>query len=176
MTVQNSVKKSPDNKAFIKKYSKLLLLAGCGILGVLLLIYGNGKLNSKGSSGDNLIADEHQDLAAYTARLEASIERLCSNISGVSDVAVAVTLESGFEYVYAADSENKADGSIEIKYITIGSGSGETPVYITEKLPKIAGIGIVCRGGSSPAIQQKLISLICSAYNIGSNKIYITGS
>ncbi len=148
----------------------------CGLAGVLILLYASDMFSGAETSQKNKSTSEHAEIADYTARLEESIGRLCANVSGVSNVTVAVTLESGFEYVYAADSENKTDGSTEIKYITIGSGSSKSPVYITEKLPKIAGVGIVCRGGSNPAIQQKLIDLISAAYNIGSNKIFITGS
>ncbi len=177
MTVQNSAKKSSGSSIFLKKHGKQLLLAACGLLGVILLLYGEGLIGGVGTDNTGKMnTNEHEDLAQYTARLEESISRLCAKVSGVSDVTVAVTLKSGFEYVYAANSDVKADGTTGMKYITIGSGSGETPVYITEKLPEIAGIGIVCRGGSNPAIQQKLIDLISAAYNVGSNKIYITGS
>jgi stage III sporulation protein AG len=176
MAVQNNVKKNTDGAAFIKKNGKVLFILFCGIIGAIILFYTNDKFGGTGTSQKNNSASEHADLAEYTDRLEESIGRICSNVAGVSDVTVAVTLKSGYEYVYAAYSDNKTDGSVEIKYITIGSGSSKTPVYITEKLPEIAGIGIVCRGGSNPAIQQKLIDLISAAYNIGSNKIYITGS
>lgn len=175
MTVQNSVKKGADGKGFLKKNGRLLMLAAGGLVGVLLLLYGSGRLGGS-VAAEKMSTNEHADLEQYAARLEESMGRLCSNVAGVSNVTVAVTLGSGFEYVYAVDQKTKSDGVSEKKYITVGNGSGETPVYITEKLPEIAGVGIVCRGGSNPAIQQKLIALISAAYNIGSNKIYITGS
>lgn len=175
MTVQSGAKNRIDGKLFFEKNSKWLLIIAGVIAGIMLLLYGGGRLGGE-SSAERMNTSEHSDLAEYTERLEESIRRLCSNVPGVSDVTVAVTLGSGFEYVYAVDIKSKTDGAVERKYITVGSGSGQTPVYITEKLPSVAGIGIVCRGGSNPVIQQKLIALIIAAYNIGSNKIYITGS
>lgn len=174
MTVQNNTKKPLGSKPFSKINSKLLMLAGCGIVGVLLLLYGGGRLG--GGEKSAAVSPERHDLSEYSARLEDSIERLCSSVAGVSNVTVAVTLKSGFEYVYATNTQMKTDGSTDVKYLTIGSGGREGTIYITEKLPEIAGIGIVCRGGSDPAVVQKLISLISAAYGVGANKIYITGT
>lgn len=173
MTLQNTSNKEKGKPHLaVGNNKKLLLLAGCGLLGLLLLIWGGGGFGaSRGASS----TPDRQDLAEYSAGVERSIERLCASVSGVSDVTAAVTLKSGFEYVYATNSQSKSDGGGEVKYITVGSGSGEGTVYITERLPEIAGIGIVCRGGSDPAVVKKLISLVCAAYGITSNKIYITG-
>ena len=174
MTLQGGINKGADKKILSKKSRNMLFLACCVLLGITLLLYGSGKFGEKPAKSEK--NDQYYLLEQYISDLEESITRLCSNVSGVSDVRVAVTLESGFEYVYATDSRTRPDGAVEIKYITIGSGSSEVAVYITEKLPEIAGIGIVCRGGSDPAIQQKLLALISAAYNVKTNKIYITGT
>lgn len=174
MTVQGSVGKGADKKLFSKKNQNFLFIGCCILLGIILLLYGSGIFVEKPTGQKK--ADQHELLEQYIKNLEDSIAHLCSNVAGVSDVRVAVTLASGFEYVYATDSKTRPDGSTEIKYITIGSGSSEVVVYITEKLPEIAGVGIVCRGDSDPAIQQKLMALVSTAYNIKTNKIYITGT
>lgn len=173
MTLQNQTNKNTKSQVISVGNKKLLMMFGCGLLGVLLLLLGGGII---GGSKSQSSTPERQDLTEYCAMLERGIERLCSSVAGVSDVTAAVTLKSGFEYVYATDTQSKSGGGHEIKYITVGSGSNEGTVYITEKMPEIAGIGIVCRGGSDPAIVQKLTALICAAYGISSNKIYITGS
>ena len=174
MTVQGGINKGADKKILTKKNRNILFLVCCVLLGIILLLYGNGLFDKKTPKPER--GDQYYLLEQYIADLEESIEKLCSGVPGVSDVRVAVTLESGFEYVYATDSKTRPDGAVEIKYITIGSGSSEVAVYITEKLPAIAGVGIVCRGGSDPAIQQKLLALISAAYNVKTNKIYITGT
>ena len=58
--------------------------------------------------------------------------------------------------------------------ITVGSGSSKTAVKVTEKPPTIGGIGIVCRGGGDPIIQNRLISLLSATFGVSSTKIYIT--
>lgn len=154
--------------------TKLIMLVACGALGLLLLLYGGGYFTGEEENVKSYTGDSAA-LIEYTKAVEESIRDLCSGVSGVSNVSVAVTLENGFEYVYAADSEVR-NGESEYTYITVGSGSREGTVYITEKPPKIGGVGVVCRGGDDPAVQRKLISLISAAYNVPSNKIYIIGS
>lgn len=155
-----------------KKYLWLALLAAAG---VVLMLMGGGKSDDKKETAE---IDSEQKLAQYTASIRNDIEQLCCQVGGVSDVTVAVSLECGFEYVYATDQnvEFGSGGGEQIKYITVGNGSSEAAVYITEKLPRIGGVGIVCRGGSDPEVVRRLTSLISAAYNIGSNKIYVTGT
>ena len=79
----------------------------------------------------------------------------------------------GFEYVYATDIKNGVSDSVQ--YIIIGSGNDEKLVYLTEKVPRISGIGVVCSGGGDISIQNELISLLSAAFDVPSNKIYVTG-
>ena len=135
------------------------MIAACALIGVGLLIFGGsgGKVETK--------AENKSELVEYSKEVEAKILELCSRVEGVKNVSVAVSFESGFEYVYATDGD---------KTLTVGSGSNESAVRVTEKPPTISGVGIVCTGGGDPRIQQKLINLISAAYGISSNKIYIT--
>ena len=106
-----------------------------------------------------------QMLSEYSKDVEEKIKELCSKVKGVSEVSVAVSFESGFEYVYARED----DGDLA----TVGSGSAKSAVKIKEKMPVIGGIGIVCKGGSDPSVQKKLLDLISAAFGISSNKIFI---
>ena len=145
---------------FRKKSGIWIMILGA-FLGVLLLIYGGEEKSSDSTES------RESELVEYTKNMEEKITELCSKVEGVKNVSVAVSLESGFEYVYASDGD---------KTLTVGSGASESPVRVTEKPPVIAGVGIVCCGGGSPAVQKKLIELISAAYGISSNKIYITES
>ena len=146
------------------KWKPILLMAGA-VLGIALLLYGGSgeKKKEKEAKGDS------DALIAYRESVEKKIDALCSRVNGVSDVSVAISLESGFEYVYA---QNEAKGD----YVVIGSGSSESAVRVTEIPPRIAGVGIVCKGGGNPVIQRELIRLISAAYGINSSRIYITGA
>ena len=146
----------------LKKNSKLWIIVIGAVAGVALLLLGGG-------DGGETVRVESDDaaLATYTKSVEEKIHEICSRVSGVSDVSVAVSFESGFEYVYAKN-EDKGD------IIVIGSGSAKSAVKITEIPPEIKGIGVVCRGGGDPIVQNKLLNLLSATFGISTNKIYIT--
>lgn len=143
----------------LKGSGRIWMIALLGVLGAALLLFSGGDKKESAT----LVSDG--DLSVYSKQVEAKILELCSRVDGVKNVSVAVSFESGFEYVYATDGD---------KTLTVGSGSSESAVRVTEKPPAISGIGIVCTGGGDPRIQQKLINLLSAAYGISSNKIYIT--
>ena len=105
-------------------------------------------------------------LEEYEKELEKKITELCSRVDGVSSVTVAVSLSGGFEYVYATDSSGNP--------VTVGSGGSASGIILKKKVPEIAGIGIVCRGGGNEAVRNRLVSLISSTYGIGANRVFIT--
>ena len=133
------------------------------VIGIVLLVLGNG------SDGSDNMPDTDQKMEKYSELVEKKIRDLCLTVEGVSEVSVAVSFKSGFEYVYA---QNNGKGEI----LVIGNGSSEKVVAVTEKPPVIGGVGIVCRGGGDPKIQNELINLISAAFDVNSNKIYITES
>ena len=146
----------------LKKKGKLWIILLGAVAGVVLLLMGGG-------GGENVteLQSGEASLAKYAEETEKKIHDICSKVDGVSSVSVAVSFESGFEYVYA-----KNDGRGDL--LVIGSGSSESAVKVTEKTPVIGGIGIVCRGGGDPRVQKKLLDLLSAAFGVSSDKIYIT--
>lgn len=139
----------------------LVLIAGA-VLGITLLLAGN--LGGAESNDAVQTSATVTDIDAYIAALERKIAGLCDSVEGVSHVSVAVSLESGYQRVYARDDES---------YILVGSGASQGAVYLTDKPPAIGGIGIVCVGGGDAGIRARLIGLLSAAYGIGANKIFI---
>ena len=156
----------------------LLILFAIGA-GVFLLFLGsvNGKNSSNGGSngsGDD-VSGAALSAMEWCRYLEEEAQRLCLSVDGVSNVTVVVTLSESFEQVYAANTESR-DGRADSKYITVGSGSSAHLCQTGVTMPRIAGIGIVCRGASSPGVMAELTSLVAAAFGIGTNKIYISGT
>ena len=85
-----------------------------------------------------------------------------------------VNLAGDYEYVYATDVKNTS-GAVSSQHIVIGSGNDERLVYLTQRVPEILGIGVVCSGGSDPRVQSEVTALLCAAFGVGSHKIYVTG-
>lgn len=148
----------------LKRSGKLKFILIILIVGIVLLIIG-AKISD--SDTDKRSDDpETVSISQYEEQLEAKIKNLCEQVDGVSDVTVALSLEGGYEYVYATDGSDD--------YVLVGSGNDESGMFLGQKAPKISGIGIVCAGGGDPGVQKELLSLISAACGIGTNKIFIT--
>ena len=161
---------------FLKKGSlkengrlRLYLLLGCGVLGILLILFGSSTKSAEKTSTETPYSTSTDELVIYQDYLEKRIKTLCESVSGVRNVTVVVTLSGSFESVYATEWP---DGNEE--YVILGSGSSASPIYLSRSAPEIAGIGIVCSGGANDNVRRELISLLSATFHISSNRIYIT--
>ena len=161
---------------FLKKGSlkengrlRLYLLLGCGVLGILLILFGSSTKTAEKTSTETPYSTSTDDLVIYQDYLEKRIKTLCESVSGVRNVTVVVTLSGSFESVYATEWP---DGNEE--YVILGSGSSASPIYLSRSAPEIAGIGIVCSGGANDNVKRELLSLLSATFHISSNRIYIT--
>ena len=109
----------------------------------------------------------------YRNGLETRMEALCGCVEGVGSVKVEVMLAGGFEYVYATDKKVTSSGE-STSFVVVGSGDGESLIYLSEKPPAILGIGVVCAGGGDPAVKREITALLSATFGVGSNKIYVT--
>lgn len=148
------------NKAvmrFIKNKKQAIILFIIAFFGLILFIYGS---KEPVKNTENIFSD-----STYVSELENNLEMLINNVSGASDAKVMITLESGNEYVYASD-----DTELAQKHVIVDNGL----VCVTEKYPKIKGVGIVCKGGENPKIKSKITELVCSVLGIYSSNVYVT--
>lgn len=148
---------------------RLYLLLGCGVLGILLILFGSSGKKAEKTAEETPYSTSTDELVIYQDYLESRIKKLCESVSGVRNVTVVVTLSGSFESVYATEWP---DGNEE--YVILGSGSSASPIYLSRSAPEIAGIGIVCSGGANDNVRRELISLLSATFHISSNRIYIT--
>lgn len=146
-----------------KKPPRQLIIILLVALGALMLLLG-----VRGERASPTEAENTPDLQAHSEYLEGRAKELAESVYGVSDVRVVITLEGGAKKVYAVD----ADG----KYLVLGSGSSAHLAEVCTDSPRIAGIGITCRGGENEAIRDELTALISAAFGVGMNKIHISPS
>ena len=144
----------------LKKNKRFWLIVVGAVMGIVLLLLGGADNSTKAEEINNDLA-----LSEYTREVEEKVVEICSRVKGVSNVSVAVSFESGFEYVYARED----NGDV----VVIGSGSTKSAVKVKEKMPVIGGIGVVCKGGGDPTVQKKLLDLLSAAFGVSSSKIYI---
>lgn len=153
--------------SFLKTKGRLLALIVLGSLGVLLLIFAGGKGENTTVTTAEDSAAERAALAEYEAALEKELEVFCESAAGVSDVHVMVSFSEGFRRRYVKDENGKP--------VTVGSGSAARALEEGTVPPAVSGVGIVCRRGNDPAVQQTLTELISTALGIPSNRVFVTG-
>ena len=170
---------TPERCAGALKKSGKLTVALLGVaLGVVLLILGNARLTGRGEQESAQASPAEGEITRsveqYREDLETRIKAICGQVAGVGAVDVIVTLEGGYEYVYATDKKPSAGGE-SLTYVTVGSGEKESLVYVTERAPAVVGVGVVCTGGSDATVKREVTALLSAALGVGSNKIYVTG-
>ena len=154
------------------KSKKIYLLVFLALIGILMILLGkNGASETKSVKG----GIEDLDPSQYSSMLEERIEQLCNRVDGVSGAHAVVTLKGGYQAIYAIDSQS-GNTSTKNQTVIIGSGSAEKAILEGYSYPEIAGIGIVCNGGDSYEVKNKIVSLISSAFDISTNKIFVVGS
>ncbi len=164
----------------MKKSGKLWVALAVVAVGVLLLLFGGdigdflGDKESKDTPHEPQENRDRLSMESYRLALEERVCYICSRVAGAGQVYAVVNLSEGFSYVYAADIKTTT-GGVSSQYIVIGSGNDERVVYLSEQVPEILGIGVVCTGGGDPLVQKEVTSLLCAAFGVGSNKIYVAG-
>ncbi len=170
-------------KEILKKPKILIILGVCGILLIFLssLGGGDGKKTQATETGATFSTEE------YKENLEREVADLVKKISGSKKAQVIITLEGGIRYSYAESTEgtssNKNESqqtfsSNEIKrsFITVKTSSGgESALLISEYMPEIRGVAIVCAGGDDEEIREKVQNAVMTALNITSKRVYVTG-
>lgn len=172
--------KEIKKRLFDKKTAVILIVIGISLIFVSEL-FATGAKTPK--SEQAVTAEE------YRADLEKQLSRLIKSIKGAGNASVMITFKSGKEYIYATESKssqttvtdsdqsgNKSeikDGN-EYKYIIVDDGNGgEKALLITELLPQIQGVVIVCDGADIPSVKSSVISAASALLGISSNNICV---
>ncbi len=164
-------------------------LIGMGLAGILL-IFMSSLLSTDEKSLNQQSAGAAMDMSVYASELQMQVSKIVSSISGDKNPTVVVTLESGTQYVYADDKKDKTTSAeqtaqvsqngeqtkeTETNYVIIEDASGgEKAVIVTEYMPTVRGVAIVCAGGDNERLQEKIIGAVTAALNISQRKIFVT--
>lgn len=152
---------------FAKGKKWLIVIVGAA-LGVFLIAYRPASTSGAPTEEDSL-----EKIGFYTEALEKRIEDLCRCSAGISDVSVLLTLESGSEYVYAANTE-QSEGTGTREYLILTGEKGGEPVRVTEICPKVRGVAVVCTNGDRADVKEKITTLLSAALGIPSNRIRVS--
>ena len=177
--MNNLLKKIP---VIVGKPKLLLIL---GISGMVLIL-----LSSFIPSSSKKIQNTDQstiDAETYRKAVEKNVSDIVCGITGDKNPTVVVTLESGVRYTYADSKESDTSASTgkeseenrkatKQSYITVRtSDGGEKPLIVTEIMPEIRGVAIVCALGDSSPIAEKIQNAVTAALDITSQRVYVSG-
>lgn len=156
------------------KHIQIILPVLIGL--VLCVIYFTFTDSSSSDKGVENSTQEASSTVEYVDRLENKMSNVLSKISGVDECEVIITLESGFEYEYATDTETKT---------TISGGNETTittetlilisnePVVVKEIYPVIKGVVVVANGANDFAVKMNILSAVETVLEIDRNCITI---
>ena len=171
---------------YIGKVRSPKILISAGVVGIALIYLSTAftpkeTKNKESNPIATLTAQE------YREQLENDICKMVSNITGSKKVTAVVTLESGVKYSYADTREQTAaeksgeetkssDTELKEGYVTVKTADGgEEALLITEQMPEVRGVAIVCEGGDNEVINEKIKNTVTAALNITSKRVYICG-
>lgn len=147
-----------------RKYRWLLLL---GLAGILLV--GLSEWLSADTPHQPVATSASVSATALETALEERITTLLSQVQGVGDCRVMVTLEQGVRQVYATDSSGSGEQTV-----TVATESGPVGLRLAEIQPIVKGVAVVCAGGGDGAVNERVTSLIATVLNISSRRVCVT--
>ena len=181
----DNIKKWIQEKNIIS--SKWIIVLG--VIGIILIAISTFGDSPKDKKTD---ASDQNTSAQYIENTEERLTLLVKDIVR-GDAKVMITLENGVEYIYANEIKTNVGVSEDIhgaettktqqndsnqkNYVTYKDANGnEQPLIITEVMPSIRGVVVVCSGGDDPYLAAAVKSAVVTALNITDKKVCVLGS
>lgn len=171
------------------------IIVALGLLGMVLIMvssfFGGSKESRSSPASAAAAGAETKTAAVYAGEVEQKLLNLIGEIEGVGELRVLVTIENGYEKVYAqsgkssqnSESVYDAEGkpsrvqqnqNEEHAYVFVeNSGSKREALLITQIEPKIKGVVVVCQGADNLVVQERVISAVTTALGISSNRVCV---
>ena len=154
------------------KYVLLVILAGV----VLLLLPPLWEKESAGEEEETQ-APQEVNTEDSAAALERRLEEALSQIKGVGEADVILTLKSGPQKILAQDSEtsiSERGTEASVSSVLISRGSGEEDAIVVQQLsPQYQGALVICSGGDDPEVRLRLVEAVSALTGLGADKISV---
>lgn len=134
-----------------------------GIIGIILLLLPNFTGNPQPIENNEATEED------YCVVIEAKLEKILSEISGVGKVKVMITAKNHGEISLAKDSDIKGDKTIVLSM----KGGGEDIKVIKESYPEIQGVIVVAEGGRNAKVKSDITEAVSALLGVETHKIKI---
>lgn len=190
MEILQKLTSAAKKHSIVNDRKSILAIAAVGVA-LMLISQLAGKENDSALTSAQKSSDTADNYCTVT---EERLEHILSQVEGVGQAYVMVTLENGIEYRYAADEKQSGDSVFtyasgsdspskvqekedrEQSYILIGSSGDRRPLIVTELSPRIRGVVVVCDGAKNPVIRQRVSEAVTTALGISSLQVCVIQS
>ncbi len=173
------------------------MLVLLGLLGVILLIAGNPWPAARPlvprvaeEQGPGVSAASRAPVS-YEESLKQQLAATLTQIQGVGEVAIQITLASGPEFEYAqketqttkiTQEQDRAGGnrvvnekseSREVTIVREDQGRTDRPVIVVERRPQIRGVLVVADGARDPVIRARLTKAVQTVLGIPAHRVQV---
>ena len=169
---------------FVKKnYLYVLIFVGVILLAVSFI---PKKSTTKAVSSKIYTSEQ------YITDTEQKLKGIICEMLGTKDVSVMITLNNSVENIFAdstkintditensggGDSKTEQSDSKENQYIIITDEKGnEQALVVTQVMPQIRGVVVVCANGNNTVIKEMVRSAVVTVLDISSKKVCVTGT
>ena len=164
------------NEGVRKRWDKYKWAAAAVLIGVVLLLWPNG-------NGDTAVTDSGSSVreTAPAQDLAAELEAILTNMSGVGQAKVLLTLDSDGQRQVAEDTELSYSGataapedySRRSETVLADGDSGREAVVLSRTYPTYRGALIVCQGGDRPEVQLAVTQAVSALTGLNSDRIAV---
>lgn len=152
--------------AFLKKYRYVMIVLLVGLL-----------LMSMPQSKDSTLISATAETSPKTPDLSVALEEILSQIQGVGNVKVLLTLAAGPETVYQQKEElplGTESGTIRREPVIINDAQREQNGLVRMELgPQYLGAIVLCQGADSAVIRLAIVDAVSKATGLATNCISV---
>lgn len=156
------------------------LIIFAGILGIAL-IFISSFTGNKNEAAEEPVPESKTTAEEYAKKLEDDLEKIISNIDGAGKTSILITIDREIESIYQtdtdteakSDNENSQQSNKSTTVIIKGKNSTEEPIKITEVMPKIKGVLVVCEGANSSVVKQNIIDSVRTVLGVASSRVSV---
>lgn len=150
------------------KYKFVALILCLGVVLMLLPTRGGAK-----STGTEVEDHQQQSESSFDLEdLERRMEAALSEIDGVGEATVVLTLNSSGEDVLAQDTSEGTSSDRETVIVSTGSGTEEA-VSVKTIYPEFKGALVICQGAGNASVKLEVLKAISAITGLSSDQISI---
>ncbi len=172
-------------KLYDEKHRNRILIA-LGFIGLILIMLSELDI---GSNIECTSLSQSFENETYIEAMEEKLCKLVEQISGAGKCHVMLTLEQGAQYVYASESKKVIDETqskegeestklqqkvnSENRIVVLEENGVSRPLVETSREPKVKGVVVVCDGGNSSVVRERVTEVVATVLGIGSHQVCI---